>query len=167
MYSRGLIAGMATTALFTFNQKRQKDLLQAQARFQPPYFVVGKTLNPKFEKRYKGGEDALVISEDHRMLSVCDGVGGWGDVGVDPGKFSKQLCASIGYLYHLNSHMSLKEILVEAVKRNKNVGSSTAVLAKLETGVEGKMSTCNLGDSGYLIFRQTGTELTKIYASDA
>jgi len=101
------------------------------------------------------------------MLSVCDGVGGWGDVGVDPGKFSKQLCTSIGYLYQLNPRMTLKEILVEAVKQNKNVGSSTAVLAKLEPGKEGKMSTCNLGDSGYLIFRQNGSELVKIYASDA
>ena len=92
--------------------------MQAEARLTPPFFAVGKTLNPKFEKRYNGGEDALVISEDHRMLSVCDGVGGWGDVGVDPGRFSKQLCATMGFLYHQDPAKPLKEILVEAVKRN-------------------------------------------------
>ena len=46
--------------------------------------------------------------------------------------------------------MSLKEILIEAVKMNTNQGSSTAVLASLvEPNI---MKTTNLGDSGYVIY---------------
>ena len=47
--------------------------------------------------------------------------------------------------------MTLKEILVEAVKLNKNMGSSTATLASI---VEPNLlKTTNLGDSGYIIYR--------------
>jgi protein phosphatase PTC7 len=129
MYSRGLAAGSAVTAFFAWNNRKQA---QAEANYKPPYFQVGKTINPKFEKRYKGGEDALLVSTDRRMLSVCDGVGGWGELDVDPGLFSKHLCATMGDLYDSHPEWTLKTILVEAVKKNPNVGSSTAVLAKLE-----------------------------------
>jgi protein phosphatase PTC7 len=141
-------------------------LTTAESLFKPPYFVVGKTLNPKFEKRYKGGEDALVVSKDRRMLSVCDGVGGWGELDVDPGLFSKHLCQTMGDLYDSEPEKSLKEILVEAVKRNKHMGSSTAVLVKLDSKKHGKMSTCNLGDSGYMIFRQEAGKLSQIFVSE-
>jgi len=63
----------------------------------------------------------------------------------------------------------LKDILVEAVKMNKNKGSSTAVLASLEE--PNVMKTCNLGDSGYAIFRASVGEdskmlLTKTFRSE-
>eukprot|EP00352_Strombidinopsis_acuminata_P001575 CAMPEP_0176377882 /NCGR_PEP_ID=MMETSP0126-20121128/29210_1 /TAXON_ID=141414 ORGANISM="Strombidinopsis acuminatum, Strain SPMC142" /NCGR_SAMPLE_ID=MMETSP0126 /ASSEMBLY_ACC=CAM_ASM_000229 /LENGTH=59 /DNA_ID=CAMNT_0017739919 /DNA_START=141 /DNA_END=320 /DNA_ORIENTATION=+ len=57
---------------------------------------------PKFEKRYKNGEDAYVIGSDKRMIMVADGVGGWNDSGVDPAKFSKYLCKRVGELYDEN-----------------------------------------------------------------
>ena len=100
------------------------------------------------------------------MLSVCDGVGGWGDLDVDPGLFSKYLCATMGELYDADPSRSLKEILVEAVKRNKNMGSSTAVLVKLDTKCIGMMQTCNLGDSGYMIFRKETDQLKRVYVSE-
>ena len=100
------------------------------------------------------------------MLSVCDGVGGWGELDVDPGLFSKFLCRTMGELYDADPSLSLKEILVEAVKRNKNKGSSTAVLVKLESLRVGTMSTCNLGDSGYMIFRQEKNLLKRIFVSE-
>ena len=45
-------------------------------------------------------------------------------------------------------------MLVEAVKANKHIGSSTAVLATMDV-VDGSviLRTTNLGDSGYVIFR--------------
>ena len=46
------------------------------------------------------------------------------------------------------------------------MGSSTAVLVKLDPA-DGKLSTCNLGDSGYMIFRQDGSDLKRLYVSDA
>lgn len=169
MYSAKSFAALTATAT-TFAYLNLTSLkvksTQAESRLKPPYFSVGKTLNPKFEKRFKGGEDALVISKDSRFLSVCDGVGGWNDVGVDPGLFSKYLCVTMGELYDVDPKMTLKNILVEAVKKNPHKGSSTAVLVKLEADRSGRMTTCNLGDSGYMIFRQHKQELKQLYVSD-
>jgi len=33
---------------------------------------------------------------------VADGVGGWGELDVDPGKVSKYICKKIGQLYNSN-----------------------------------------------------------------
>ena len=96
MYARSLAVGSIATAFLAWKSQRQA---QAESILKAPYFAVGKTLNPKFEKRYKGGEDALLISTDKRFLSVCDGVGGWGELDVDPGLFSKHLCKTMGEIY--------------------------------------------------------------------
>lgn len=45
---------------------------------------------PHPKKAAKGGEDALYVSPG--LIAVADGVGGWGEMGVDPGLFSKELC---------------------------------------------------------------------------
>ena len=50
-------------------------------------FNLNAHMIPHFEKRHKGGEDAYVANE--KLMVVADGVGGWGEVGVDPGLFSK------------------------------------------------------------------------------
>lgn len=87
------------------------------------------------------------------MIAVADGVGGWASKGVDPGLFSKQLCRDLEKIYYENPDESLKNILVEAVKKNKNVGSSTALLAKLDQHQPDIMKTTNLGDCAYLLLR--------------
>ena len=51
--------------------------------------------------------------------------------------------------------MDLKKLLVEAVKLTKPKGSSTFVMAALDPDVKGLLRTINLGDSGYLIVRQS------------
>ena len=107
---------------------------------------------PHPSKRHKGGEDAYVARAD--LLVVADGVGGWAEQGVDPGLFSKALVKDIEEEYVKNPDETLKNMLVEAVKRNPHKGSSTAVLAKLDRKEKGLMRTCNLGDSGYAIFRE-------------
>ncbi len=94
--------------------------------------AVAAVNNPKYDKRYKGGEDSFVICKSQRMLGVFDGVGGWGEVEVCSGKFSKFLSHKIGELFQADPSQSLKQILVDAVKANPNGGSSTAVLAKVE-----------------------------------
>ena len=58
------------------------------------------------------------------------------------------------------SNKSLKDILVDACKLNKNKGSSTAVLASLEE--PNIMKTTNLGDSGYSIYRAKKVDGDKI-----
>lgn len=117
------------------------------------FFKHAASMIPHFEKRHKGGEDAYVNRDD--LLVVADGVGGWGEVGIDPGLFSKALVKFIEEEYLKNPAGKLKEYLIEAVKRNKHTGSSTCVLAKFGK-VEGDkvfMETTNLGDSGYMIVR--------------
>ena len=61
------------------------------------YFRYGIKNIPHIDKRDKGGEDAFTATES--LLVVADGVGGWGDVGVDPGLFSKQLVSIIREIY--------------------------------------------------------------------
>lgn len=53
-------------------------------------FRAGVFINPHFQKRHKGGEDAAFVSAS--MLAVADGVGGWAESGVDPAIYSKKLC---------------------------------------------------------------------------
>jgi protein phosphatase PTC7 len=64
------------------------------------------------------------------LLVVADGVGGWAEVGIDPGLFSKALVKYIEEEFLKDPKGSLKTYLIEAVKRNKHVGSSTCCLAK-------------------------------------
>ena len=52
-----------------------------------------------------------------------------------------------------NPYKQLKTILIESVKQNKNIGSSTVVMAKFDQIRENIIKTTNLGDSGYLILR--------------
>ena len=44
---------------------------------------------PHFEKKEKGGEDAYVSTD--QLIVVADGVGGWAEMGIDSGLFSKAL----------------------------------------------------------------------------
>lgn len=114
------------------------------------WFHGGVLVRPHDEKVYKGGEDAFAASKT--LLVVADGVGGWADHGVDPGLFSKQLCKDIQAIYDTDNMKPLKEILCEAVKLNKNTGSSTCVLASLNPQTA-LLKTTNLGDSGYILFK--------------
>lgn len=53
-------------------------------------FNFGSFMIPHPDKAYKGGEDAVFVSD--KILSVADGVGGWAELGVDPSLYSKLLC---------------------------------------------------------------------------
>jgi hypothetical protein len=81
--------------------------------------------------------------------------------------FSKQLCRDILEIAQQEKELTLKQILIEAVKRNNNMGSSTAVLARLDG--DNLMKTTNLGDSGYVIFTaeqdDRGVKLNKVFRS--
>ena len=51
------------------------------------HFNYGVKNIPHPEKAFRGGEDAWVAQSD--LLIVADGVGGWEDIGVDSGLYSK------------------------------------------------------------------------------
>ena len=159
----GLFAGSMALSYQYYNSRSESRYASAEEKLTLPYFAYALRNSPKYDKRFKGGEDSWVVGSDHRLLMVADGVGGWGELDVDPGLFSKRLSRNIGELHDSGANMTLKEILDEAVRRNPETGSSTAVMAKLEAG--GIMKTCNLGDSGYLILRKNSDNLDKIYRS--
>ena len=154
------------------NRKWQQERMEgaeAESRLQYPYFNVGVCNNPKFDKRWKGGEDGFSVSTDQKFIMVCDGVGGWVKKRVDPGKYAKYLANKVREFFENEPKRDLKDMLVNAVKVNPNRGSTTAVIAKLDSqSVEPVvMSTCNLGDSGYLVVRPTekGDQVSKVFRS--
>ena len=95
------------------------------------------------------------------MLAVADGVGGWAESGVDPAIFSKKLCKNIDDLIkqkELHYIENPKELMMDAVYANKETGSSTCVIVTLDKQ-RPLLTTCNLGDSGYLLLRKSGIDL--------
>ena len=66
----------------------------ANAQFAPKAYFLSKTIIiPHDEKKHRGGEDAAAA--DEYTLIVADGVGGWGNYGIDPGLFSKSLVSKV------------------------------------------------------------------------
>lgn len=115
--------------------------------------VTGSALLPHPAKASKGGEDALFVSEDGGALGVADGVGGWGEVGVDPGLYSKQLMTTAKTVadsmrdYDANS----PSVIMKAAHKDVLIqGSCTACVLTLEGD---RLHAANLGDSGFVIIR--------------
>ena len=128
-------------------------------------FHNGVTLNPHPDKRHKGGEDAATVNES--FIALADGVGGWIESGVDPAKYSKQLCKNIHGLIMYDSAKYIvnpKQLCIDAAKMATEVGSSTCVIASLDRDTP-VLYTSNLGDSGYLLLRKTDSELKTLYRS--
>ncbi|PPD95073.1 hypothetical protein GOBAR_DD07913 [Gossypium barbadense] len=151
---------------------------------------AGKTLKllsgscylPHPDKEDTGGEDAHFICADEQAVGVADGVGGWADLGVDAGLYSRELMS--------NSVSAIREepkgsidparVLEKAHSSTKAKGSSTACIIALtdqrpEMGLSQKLSlyltlmrakilvsvtrgtlglhAINLGDSGFMVVR--------------
>jgi len=86
-------------------------------------------------------------------MALADGVGGWEQMGVDSGLFSKELIKNIERMQERFPNKTLKQILMDSVKITENVGSSTALIVTLDKKSENKIKATNLGDSGYMILR--------------
>ena len=89
----------ASSLAFMYKTQSKRQTASAESHWTLPYFTTGATLNPKFEKRDRDGEDSYAIGSDKRMVMVADGVGGWGEVDVDSGIFSRFLCKEIAKIY--------------------------------------------------------------------
>ena len=100
------------------------------------------------------------------MLVVADGVGGWINQGIDSGLFSKALVWDINRIHYENPKKSLKDILIQSVKINVQTGSATCVIAAFDDTKSDFITTTNLGDSGYVIYRPDESgKLEKIFRS--
>lgn len=93
----------------------------------------GSSYLPHPDKEEKGGEDAHFICIDEQVIGIADGVGGWADVGVDAGEYSRELMA--------NAVMAIREepkgsvdparVLEKAYTLTRAKGSSTACIIAL------------------------------------
>ena len=83
------------------------------------------------------------------MLVVADGVGGWGQRGIDPGAYSKTLCLLIGNIYDRNNSYYQErpeELLKLSVSKNQLPGTCTITVVTLNE-VSGKIKIAYMGDS--------------------
>lgn len=112
---------------------------------------------PHPEKLTRGGEDALFVGRG--CAGVADGVGGWADLGVDPGIYSREFMKAtadaiatlsavdpdgkpLAVLHHAHAH---------ATRTSR--GSTTACFAYLEED-GASLKVANLGDSAVFVIRQ-------------
>ncbi|KAE8656574.1 putative protein phosphatase 2C 55 [Hibiscus syriacus] len=118
--------------------------------------LSGSCYLPHPDKEDTGGEDAHFICVDEQAIGIADGVGGWADMGVDSGQYSRELMS--------NSVSAIKEepkgsidparVLEKAHSSTKAKGSSTAcVIALTNQGLH----AINLGDSGFMVIRDGST----------
>ena len=136
---------------YTIIVRTHNKFFSAKSRF---IFNNGLVKLPHFSKIEKGGEDALVANES--IICVSDGVGGWAEEGVDPAKYSNELCENIKKSFIVFSQNNLyhqpKKIFIEAANKTLSKGSATCCLCILDLE-KNYLHTLNLGDSGYLILR--------------
>ncbi|XP_033167410.1 protein phosphatase PTC7 homolog fig [Drosophila mauritiana] len=132
-----------------------------------PYLVTvvqGRSKKPRFpgeRSNQRFGEDSWFVSSTPlaEVMGVADGVGGWRDLGVDAGRFAKELMSCCSGQTQLSDFdgRSPRNLLIagfqELTHREQPVvGSSTACLATMHRK-DCTLYTANLGDSGFLVVR--------------
>ncbi|KAA0051669.1 putative protein phosphatase 2C 55 isoform X2 [Cucumis melo var. makuwa] len=114
--------------------------------------VSGSCYLPHPDKEDTGGEDAHFICVDEQAIGVADGVGGWADLGVDAGQYSRELMSNSVSAVQEEPKGSIDpaRVLEKAHSKTKAKGSSTAcIIALTEQGLH----AINLGDSGFMVVR--------------
>eukprot|EP00828_Plagiopyla_frontata_P047775 TRINITY_DN8936_c0_g1_i5.p2 TRINITY_DN8936_c0_g1~~TRINITY_DN8936_c0_g1_i5.p2 ORF type:complete len:317 (-),score=66.49 TRINITY_DN8936_c0_g1_i5:78-1028(-) len=116
-------------------------------------FNYAVSMLPHPDKLAKGGEDAYYANS--KLLAVADGVGGWNDHGVDPAKYSRELCRHIETLWNehfLNYLTNPKQLIIDAAQKTKAQGSSTLAIVTIDD-IKPVLYSSYIGDSGYNIYR--------------
>ncbi|XP_065881656.1 probable protein phosphatase 2C 55 [Euphorbia lathyris] len=114
--------------------------------------VSGSCYLPHPDKEETGGEDAHFICTDKQAIGVADGVGGWADLGVDAGLYSRELMShSVAAIEdEPKGSIDPARVLEKAHSSTRAQGSSTACIVVLSD--EG-LHAINLGDSGFIVVR--------------
>lgn len=155
------------TAALPGNAPDQSTSSSKSSPFTPQFVLkAGAAMIPHPSKEEKGGEDAFFISPCGLYLGVADGVGGWAEIGVDPGLYSKELMAAAAaaaatvatVMTELDGRpgpdvpQKLMEIAHSVTMAR---GSCTACIVCLENN---RLHASNLGDSGFLIVKGAAIE---------
>jgi len=95
--------------------------------------VSGSCYLPHPDKEDTGGEDAHFICVDEQAIGVADGVGGWADLGVDAGQYSRELMFNSVNAVQEEPKGSIDpaRVLEKAHSKTKAKGSSTACIIAL------------------------------------
>lgn len=114
--------------------------------------LSGSSYLPHPDKEATGGEDAHFICVDEQVIGVADGVGGWADVGVNAGLYSRSLMSNSVTAIQAEPKEGIDpaRVLAKAHSATKAQGSSTAcIIALTDKGLH----AINLGDSGFVVIR--------------
>eukprot|EP00924_Labyrinthula_sp_SR-Ha-C_P010966 augustus_masked-scaffold_33-processed-gene-1.45-mRNA-1 protein AED:0.23 eAED:0.24 QI:0/-1/0/1/-1/1/1/0/364 len=130
------------------------------------FFKVAAAHKPMPTKQ-NFGEDAFFVSTDRSALGVADGVGGWSEMGIDAGEFSRKLVLSCKELYNrATEKMQSEDIFRKALEKVQQLqikGSSTACLVRIS---DGYLDALNLGDSGFVLFRRIPVSSNNQYSQN-
>eukprot|EP00899_Mesostigma_viride_P005093 jgi/Mesvir1/14585/Mv05260-RA.2 len=109
---------------------------------------------PHPEKAHRGGEDAFFITPDNDAFGVADGVGGWAEVGINPGLYARELMAHVQFAL-MGETRDPKMAIRLAHRRTRKIGSTTACVLVVGAQPNGTqvVRAANLGDSGFLLLR--------------
>ncbi|CAK7339540.1 unnamed protein product [Dovyalis caffra] len=145
-------AASAQDVSFDGNSREERLVESTMVSGQNLKLLSGSCYLPHPDKEATGGEDAHFMCEDEQAIGVADGVGGWADVGVNAGEFSRELMShSLRAIQEEpDSSIDPARVLEKAHSNMKAKGSSTACLIALKS--EG-ISAINLGDSGFMVVR--------------
>lgn len=130
------------------------------------YFAYATALIPHPEKAYKGGEDAFFANQN--LFAVSDGIGTWGEYGIDPGLYSKQLCNEAGKLFERTPssyYQSPNKLMYDSWQRATNNGSATFLIGILDPELP-ILRISLIGNSQYLIVRKISGKWTIILMSE-
>ena len=105
------------------------------------------------------------LCSEKLTLGVADGVGSWLKKGIDSGKYSRELLKNSVAALDLESRgsVNLRRVLEEAFCMTKSDGSSTACIITLrddDHDHEHCLSALNVGDSGFMLFRNNKCKFT-------
>ena len=115
------------------------------------HFVHATAFLPHPDKG-ENGEDAYFSSANSKIIGVADGVGGWVELGIDAGAFSRELMEHARMFCLESGSLDPSEILHEAYRKTTALGTCTACLVSID-GTE--LRAINVGDSGFSVFRRT------------
>ncbi|KAG7620729.1 PPM-type phosphatase domain [Arabidopsis suecica] len=126
------------------------DSVAAKLCTKPLKLVSGSCYLPHPDKEATGGEDAHFICAEEQALGVADGVGGWAELGIDAGYYSRELMSNSVNAIQDEPKGSIDpaRVLEKAHTCTKSQGSSTAcIIALTNQGLH----AINLGDSGFMV----------------
>ena len=113
-------------------------------------FVHSTAFLPHPEKD-ENGEDAYFATPEGKVIGVADGVGGWVELGIDAGAFSRELMRHAETYAHQKQCLIPSDILHEAYFKTTALGTCTACIVSIDGN---QLRAINVGDSGFSVLRR-------------